>query len=305
MRIVFMGTPDFAVPSLNRLLDDGHEIVGVYTQPDKPKNRGMKLTMSPVKERALEAGLTVYQPQTLREEGVLTTLQGLAPELIVVAAYGKLLPKEVLELPPYGCINVHSSLLPKYRGAAPINWAVINGEAESGVTIMYMAQQLDAGDIIAQTATPIDPDETVETLHDRLALLGGDLLGTTVAAIQAGTAQRTPQDEAAHTYAPMLSRALCPLDFTQSARTLHNKIRGLTPWPATTAEVAGVAFKVYASRVDGETTAKAPGTLVSADQRGIRVACGDGSVLTITEVQVAGKKRMLAADYLRGHPLKG
>lgn len=305
MRIVFMGTPDFAVPSLKGLIGAGHEIVGVYTQPDKPKNRGMKLTQSPVKEAALAEGIPVYQPQTLREDGVLETLTGLAPELIVVAAYGKLLPKAVLDLPRYGCINVHSSLLPKYRGAAPINWAVINGERETGVTIMYMAQALDAGDIISQEATPIDPDETVETLHDRLAEIGGRLLVRTIEEIAAGTAKRIPQVEAEHTYAPMLDRALCPLDFQKSAKALHDQIRGLTPWPATTAKVGGVSFKVYASALTGETTGKEPGALVSADKRGIKVACGDGQVLTITEVQAPGKKRMSAADYLRGHPLNG
>ncbi|MCD7919322.1 MAG: methionyl-tRNA formyltransferase [Clostridiales bacterium] len=305
MRIVFMGTPEFAVPSFRRLLADGHQIVGVYTQPDKPKNRGMKLTPSPVKVAALEAGVPVYQPKTLRDGDVQQTLAALAPELIVVAAYGKILPKEVLALPPYGCINVHSSLLPKYRGAAPINWAVINGETETGVTIMYMAETLDTGDIISQTATPIDPDESVETLHDRLAELGGALLGETVRAIAAGTATRTPQDETKQTYAPMLSRELSPLDFTRSARELHDQIRGLTPWPATTATVGGVTFKVYASALTGETTTQSPGTALGADKLGIRMACGDGQVLTLTEVQAPGKKRMKAADYLRGHPLFG
>lgn len=305
MRIVFMGTPEFAVPSLRGLMEDGHTVVGVFTQPDKPKNRGMKLTACPVKTAALAAGLEVYQPQTLKGEEPLSLLRALAPELIVVAAYGKLLPKAVLELPAYGCINVHSSLLPKYRGAAPINWAVVNGETETGVTIMHMAERLDAGDIIAQASTPIGPDETAERLHDRLAELGGILLRETVEAIGAGTARCTPQNEAEQTYAPMLSRALSPLDFTKSAQELHNQIRGLTPWPATTATVAGVAFKVYASRLTGETTAKAPGTLVRAGKEGILMACGDGKVLALTEVQAPGKKRMPAADYLRGRPLNG
>lgn len=195
MRIVFMGTPDFAVPSLKRLIQDGHEIVGVYTQPDKPKNRGMKLTPSPVKVVALEHNLPVFQPKTLKDEAVQQELKALAPELMVVAAYGKILPQAILDIPAVGCINVHSSLLPKYRGAAPINWAILNGESETGVTIMHVVAALDAGDIILQAATPIDLDESVEQLHDRLAVMGAELLGQAVAELAAGTAPRIPQDE--------------------------------------------------------------------------------------------------------------
>lgn len=303
MRIVFMGTPDFAVPSLKRLIADEHEIVGVYTQPDKPKNRGMKLTPSPVKVVALEAGIPIFQPKTLREEGVLEELQKLAPELIVVAAYGKLLPKAVLELPELGCINVHSSLLPKYRGAAPINWAVVNGDSETGVTIMHMAEALDAGDIISQVSTPIDPDESVETLHDRLAELGAELLSSTVVDIGKGTAMRIPQDENAYTYAPMLSRELCPLDWNKSAKALHDQIRGLVPWPATTMELGGMTIKVFKSSIPGEATSAAPGTPVRSDKKGLLMACGDSQLLRIEELQAPGKKRMRAADYLRGHKL--
>lgn len=303
MRIVFMGTPEFAVPSLSRLLADGHTVAAVFTQPDKPKNRGMKLTPSPVKQAALSAGIPVYQPATLKGEEPLEALRALAPELIVVAAYGKLLPKAVLEVPKLGCINVHSSLLPKYRGAAPINWAIVNGERETGVTIMCMAERLDAGDILSQAAIPIGEDETAEELHDRLAALGGELLSQTVRELAAGTAVRTPQNEAEYTYAPMLSRELSPLDFRKSARALHNQIRGLTPWPASSAVVAGREFKVYASRCTGEETDAAPGTLLRAGAEGIVLACGDGKALTLTEVQAPGKRRMAAADYLRGHPL--
>ena len=245
MRIVFMGTPDFAVPSLNQLIQDGHEIVGVYTQPDKPKNRGMKLTPPPVKVVAQANHLPVFQPKTLKDEAVQQELAALAPELIVVAAYGKLLPKAVLELPEKGCINVHSSLLPKYRGAAPINWAMLNGEEETGVTIMHMAEALDAGDIIAQAATPIDLNENVEQLHDRLAVMGAELLGKVVKAIADGTAPRTPQDESQYTYAPMLSRDMSPIDWSHPALDIHNQIRGLVPWPATTMELAGTKFKVF------------------------------------------------------------
>lgn len=303
MRIVFMGTPDFAVPSLERLIADGHDIAAVYTQPDKPKNRGMKLTPSPVKEVALAHQIPVVQPQKLREEGVLETLAAYQPELIVVVAYGKLLPKALIDLPPKGCINVHSSLLPKYRGAAPINWAVINGEAETGVTIMDIAEALDAGDIISQAATPIDPNESVETLHDRLAVMGAELLSRTVVSIADGTARRIPQEDSQSTYAPMLSRELSPIDWSRSAREIHNQIRGLTPWPATTMELSGSTFKVYAAEETGETTGKPAGTLVGTDKRGICMACGDGKVLRVLELQAPGKKRMKAPDYLRGHPI--
>lgn len=303
MRIVFMGTPDFAVPSLERLIADGHDIAAVYTQPDKPKNRGMKLTPSPVKEVALAHQIPVVQPQKLREERVLEELAAFQPELIVVAAYGKLLPKALIELPPKGCINVHSSLLPKYRGAAPINWAVINGETETGVTIMDIAEALDAGDVISQAATPIDPEESVESLHDRLAVMGAELLSKTVVAIANGTAHRTPQEDSQSSYAPMLSRELSPIDWSRSAREIHNQIRGLTPWPATTMVLSGSTFKVYAAEETGETTGKPGGTLLGTDKRGICMACGDGHVLRVLELQAPGKKRMKAPDYLRGHPI--
>ena len=303
MRIVFMGTPDFAVPSLKQLIEDGHEIVGVFTQPDKPKNRGMKLTPSPVKVVALEHEIPVYQPTTLKAEEPFEALAALAPELIVVAAYGKILPKRFLDLPPKGCINVHSSLLPRYRGAAPINWAILNGECETGVTIMYMAEGLDTGDIISQRSTPIDPDETVESLHDRLADIGAQLLGETVTAIGAGTASRIPQDDAQSCYAPMLSRELSPIDFSLSAKEIHNQVRGLIPWPATTAEIKGEAFKIFAVEETDQTSDKEPGTWLGADKKGINVVCGDGRVLRILELQAPGKKRMRAVDYLRGHPL--
>lgn len=303
MRIVFMGTPDFAVPSLKQLIEDGHEIVGVFTQPDKPKNRGMKLTPSPVKVVALEHEIPVYQPTTLKAEEPFEALAALAPELIVVAAYGKILPKRFLDLPSKGCINVHSSLLPRYRGAAPINWAILNGESETGVTIMYMAEGLDTGDIISQRSTAIDPDETVESLHDRLADIGAQLLGETVIAIDAGTASRIPQDDEQSCYAPMLSRELSPIDFSRSAKEIHNQVRGLIPWPATTVEIKGETFKIFAVEETSQTSDKEPGTWLGADKKGINVVCGDGRVLRILELQAPGKKRMRAVDYLRGHPL--
>ena len=303
MKILFMGTPDFAVPSLDALAAAGHQLVGAFSQPDKPKNRGMKLQPTPVKVCAERLGVPVFQPTKLRDGTALETIRQLDPDLIVVAAYGRILPQEILDYPRLGCINVHSSLLPKYRGAAPIHWAILNGEKETGVTIMHMALALDAGDIIAQRATPIDPNETVEELHDRLAQLGAQLLVDTVAEIAAGTAGRTPQAEDQVTLAPMLSRALSPMDFTRPARALHDQVRGLIPWPAAVTELGGVRCKILATTVLDETTGKAPGSVIAADKKGLKLACGGGTVLRIDRLQADGGKRLAAADYLRGHPI--
>ena len=303
MRILFMGTPEFAVASLRRLVEAGHTICGVLTQPDKPRNRGHKVTFSPVKEYALSVGLDVYQPVTLRDEAALELVKGLAPELTVVAAYGKLLPEAILAVPPLGSINVHSSLLPKYRGAAPINWAILNGEETTGVSIMYMAKALDAGDVILQKSTPIGPDEDAPALTARLAQLGAEALSETVTALAAGTAARTPQNEAEMTYAPMLGRELSAMDWTRSAADLSCQVRGLIPWPCAQAEIAGTRFKVYRTAPGGATD-KAPGTLLSAGKQGIEVACGDGRSLYLTEIQAEGGKRMSAAAYLLGHPME-
>ena len=303
MRILFMGTPEFAVASLKRLVEDGHEVCGVFTQPDKPKNRGMKMTFSPVKEYALSQNLTVYQPLKMRDGEALAIVEALQPELIVVAAYGRILPEEILNAPKYGSINVHSSLLPAYRGAAPINWAILDGLDETGVTIMYMAKELDAGDIIHTVKTPIDIDETAQELTLRLADLGAQALSETVDMLAAGTAVRTPQDHEKHTYAPMLSKALSPIDWTKSARQIHDQVRGLIPWPCANTVVGGKNVKVHKTAFGGETTA-APGTVVSAGKQGIEIACGDGRTLLITQLQGEGGKRMAAADYLRGHSVQ-
>ena len=304
MRILFMGTPQFAVPSLAALLEAGHELCGVFTQPDKPKNRGMKLQFSPVKELALTHNIPVLQPLKMKDGTALAQVEALAPELIVVAAYGRLLPREILELPPLGCINVHSSLLPRYRGSAPINWAVLNGETETGVTIMHMAEELDAGDIIAQRSTPIGPEENAEQLYGRLARLGAALLAETVEKLAAGTASRTPQDGSKATRAPMLSRELSAVDWARPASELHNQVRGLIPWPMAVAELDGIRCKLWSASVCGETTGKAPGSVIQADKRGLKLACGGGSVLQINELQPDGKKRMPAAAFLAGHPVK-
>ena len=306
MRIVFMGTPEFAVPSLNALLEAGHQVCGVFCQPDKPVGRHQnKLQPPPVKVVAQEHDIPVFQPTKLRDGTALAQLQEWNPELIVVAAYGRILPDEILNLPPKGCINVHSSLLPRYRGAAPIHWAIVNGDEETGVTIMDMATELDAGDIISQVKTPIDSEETVEMLHDRLAQLGGALLVQTVADIAAGTAVRTKQEASQATYAPMLSRALSPIDWKRTAKEIHNQVRGLVPWPATSTDIfGGETVKVFSVCEPDLTTQKEAGTILAANQQGIDVACGDGKVIRILELQAPGSRRMAAADYLRGHPIK-
>jgi len=303
MKIVFMGTPDFAVPSLKALVEAGHEVCGVFTQPDKPKNRGMKLQQSPVKGYALETGLPVYQPARMRDGEALGVLRELAPDLIAVAAYGKILPADILQLPRLGCVNVHSSLLPKYRGAAPINWAILNGEDETGITIMYMAEGLDTGDILAQTSTPIDLNENAAQLFDRLALMGAEQLAKTVGELEAGTVKPVPQDDSKSCYAPMLSREQSPMDWNKTARQLHDQVRGLFPWPAATAVLDGIRCKILRTALPSELTNRSAGIVLQADKKGLRVACGDGRVLDILELQPDGKKAMAASAFLLGHPI--
>ena len=300
MRIVFMGTPDFAVPSLQMLIDRNETVCAVFTQPDKPKGRGHKLQAPPVKELALAHNIPVYQPATLRDEEPQRLLSDLAPELIVVAAYGKLLPKAVLDLPKYGCINVHGSLLPKYRGAAPIQWAVINGEQTTGVTTMYMGEGMDTGDMLLKAETPIGPEETAGELFDRLMVLGAELLGKTLDALAAGTLERIPQDETQATKAPMLSKELSKLDFHRPAVELHDLIRGLNPWPCAVVELDGKRLKLLASKVIAESGT--PGEVAQREE-GLIVFCGE-EALRITELQTETGKRMGGAEYLRGHPIQ-
>ena len=300
MRILFMGTPDFAAVSLKRLVEDGHEICGVFTQPDKPRNRN-KVTFSPVKEYALSQKLPVYQPLKMRDGEAFGIVRELAPALIVVVAYGRILPEDILNAPEYGSVNVHASLLPRYRGAAPINWAILNGETETGVSVMHMAPELDAGDVIRTAKTPIGPDETLPELWARLAELGAQTLSETIPTLADGTAARIPQG-AEFTYAPMLSRELSPIDWTRSSREIHNQVRGLQPWPCAAAVLQGVSFKVFRTVLGGDTDA-GPGVILSAGKDGIAVACGDGKSLVITELQAEGGKRMAAASYLLGHPM--
>jgi methionyl-tRNA formyltransferase len=303
MRILFMGTPEFAVPSLRALNEAGHVICGVFTQPDKPKNRGMKLLPTPVKEYAVSQNIPVFQPTRLRDGAALAIIRERSPQLIAGAAYGRILPDDILAFPGKGCINVHSSLLPKYRGAAPINWAVLRGERETGVTIMHMAAQLDAGDIISAEKTLIGDDENAQELQERLAVLGAKLLTRAVEEIAEGTAKRTPQDPSQATPAPMLSRALSPMDFGKTARELHNQVRGLIPWPVAETSLGGVRCRVWRTHPEDGTTEERPGTVLEAEKNGIRAACGEGTVLVIDELQADGGKRMMAADFTRGHPI--
>ena len=307
MKIVFMGTPDFAVPSLEALVRDGHEVAGVFSQPDKPVGRHQnKLQPTPVKVCAQKYDIPVFQPEKLRDGTALTILQKLAPELIVVAAYGRFLPDDILALPARGCINVHSSLLPKYRGSAPINWAILNGEAETGVTIQQMVHDMDAGDIILQRATPIGETEDAAALYERLSVMGGELLVEAVGQIEAGTASHTPQDHEKATPAPMLSKAMSPVDWTRSAQEIFNQIRGLYPWPGASTDIlTGEPVKLWGAQVVEKHTDAGPGAVIAAGKQGIDVACGEfGHVLRILELQAPGKKRMSAAAYLAGHPIQ-
>ncbi len=304
MRIVYMGTPDFAVASLERLIADGHDIAAVFTQPDKPQGRKMKLTPPPVKQVALTHHIPVYQPETFKNESQLPLLRELAPEVIVVVAYGKLLPQYVLELPKYGCINVHGSLLPKYRGAAPVQWMVLNGETTAGVTTMYMDRGLDTGDILLTRETAVGENETAGELFDRLAALGADLISETLSRLPQGIA-RTPQDDSQSTYVSVLDKSMAVIDWTQPAQQVHNRIRGLDPWPVALTTRGGVRLKLFQSRMTDHSAQVPAGTVVEADAKtGLFVACGDGRVLQITEVQMVGKKRMPAGDYLRGHAMQ-
>ena len=303
MRVVFMGTPDIAATCLNKILEDGFQVVGVYTQPDRPKNRGMKLAYSPVKELALTHDLPVFQPENFREEETVEQLRQLQPDVVAVVAYGRILPQSVLDIPKHGCINIHASLLPSYRGSAPYQWAVLDGLEETGVTAMYLCRQMDAGDVIDVSKTAIDPNETAGELLDRLAVLGADLLSKTLNNIQNGCACRAPQDESKATYAPMLDKSMSPIDWTKTACQVHNQVRGLHPWPVATATIGGTFFKIHATTVVDTETKAEPGKVLGLTKTGLRVACGQG-VVEIQSLQAEGGKRMAAPDYFRGHPLE-
>ena len=296
-----MGTPDIGAVCLKRILADGFQVVGVYSQPDRPKGRGMKLVAPPVKETALAAGIPVFQPESFKDETAVEQLRALKPDVCAVVAYGRILPQKVLDIPTFGCVNIHASLLPQYRGSAPYQWAVLDGLTETGVSAQYMSLGVDEGDVIGIRKTPIGENETAGELLERLAVLGADLLSETLTKIENGTAVGVPQDASMATFAPMLDKAMCPIDFTKTARQVHNQVRGLHPWPVATMELEGTLFKVHATRlVEGEGQ---PGEILGLTKTGLCIACGEGAV-EITSLQAQGGKRMAAPDYFRGHPLK-
>lgn len=307
MNIVFMGTPDFAVPCLQALIDNGENVQAVFTQPDKPKGRGYKMLPPPVKSLALTYNIPVYQPLSLKKgedaENALNILKELSPDLIIVVAYGKILPKEILELPKYYCINVHASLLPRYRGAAPIQWCVLNGEKETGVTTMLMAEGLDTGDMLLKESVAIGDDETASELHDRLSAVGAELLIKTISAIKVGTITREKQEDSLSNYASMITKDMCPIDFSLPAQQVHNKIRGLSASPCAVTMLNGKRLKIFKSTMsDKKKYDLAAGTVVN--EKDFTVVCGDGYTLTFTEVQSEGGKRMKVSDFLRGNHIE-
>lgn len=296
-RILFMGTPDFACPSLQILIDRGETIPAVITQPDRPKGRGQKMMPPPVKELALRHDIPVLQPPRVREPSFIESIRDLAPDLIVVVAFGQILPKVLLDIPPLGCINVHSSLLPRYRGAAPLNWCIINGETETGVTTMLMDPGLDTGPILLKRSTSIDQNEDIASLHDRMAIMGAQLLAETLDRHLAGQIQPEPQDESQTCYAPLLKKEDGLINWQRSAREIHNQVRGMAVWPGAYTSLDGQTLKLFSTRT-GESTG-APGTILQSSRGVLEVACGSGS-LYIKELQLAGKKRLDSASFLAG-----
>ena len=316
MRIVFMGTPDFSVPALKALVEAGHQVIAVVTQPDKPKGRGKEVQMTPVKIQAMEYGIPVYQPAKVREASFVEVLKGLEADVYVVIAFGQILPKAVLELPKYGCINIHASLLPKYRGAAPIQWCVIDGERETGITTMMRDVGLDTGDMLEKAVIPIEEKETGGSLHDKLSMAGGDLILSTLKKLEEGTLVRTPQTDEGTCYAKMLTKSLGDIDWNQGAVSIERLIRGLNPWPSAYTMWNGKTIKIWAADVIAgreaadflsesgvpAETGTAPGTVVCSDKRGL-VVCTGGGLLSIRELQMEGKKRMDTPAFLRGYPI--
>ena len=302
MRVVFMGTPDIAATCLKKIISDGFEVVGVYTQPDRPKGRGMKMVFSPVKEVAIANGIPVFQPENFKAEETVEQLRSLQPDVCAVVAYGRILPQKVLDVPACGCINIHASLLPQYRGSAPYQWAVLDGLKETGVSAQHMVWEMDAGDVIDVEKTPIGENETAGELLDRLAVLGAELLSRVLNRAKCGDrCCGTAQCAEAVTFAPMLDKSMCPIDWNKTACQVHNQVRGLHPWPVATMELQGKKFKVHATRVV-EGSGK-PGEILGLTKTGLRIACGEGAVEVIS-LQAEGGKRMAAPDYFRGHPLE-
>ena len=302
MRVVFMGTPDIAATCLKKIIADGFEVVGVYTQPDRPKGRGMKMVFPPVKEVAIANNLPVFQPENFREDETVEQLKNLRPDVVAVVAYGRILPQRVLDLVPQGFINIHASVLPQYRGSAPYQWAVLDGLKETGVSAQFMVHAMDAGDVVGVSKTPIGPDETAGELLDRLAVLGADLLSETLTKYEKNELIPVPQDESKVTMAPMLDKFMCPIDWTKTAQQIHDKVRGLHPWPVATMELQGKKFKVHATKI--VPGSGKPGEILGLTKTGLKIACGDGAI-EVTSLQAEGGKRMAAPDYFRGHPLEG
>lgn len=301
MKIIFMGTPDFAVPSLEKLIAAGHNIAAVFTKPDKPKGRGHKMQFSPIKELAVANNIPVYQPVTLKNEETVSLIENMKPDVIVVVAYGKILPVSVLNIPKYGCINVHGSLLPRYRGSAPIQWAVLNGDAVTGITTMFMGEGVDTGDMLMKAETPIGPDETSGELFDRLKIIGADLLIKTLSALEAGEITRFKQDDTAATYAPMITKEMAAIDWNQPAEVIKNKIRGLNPWPCAVTEYMGKRMKIFSSAII--CASGTPGELFESSGK-LCVYCS-GNALVLTDIQLENGKRMSGEAFLLGHPIAG
>ncbi|MEN2775957.1 methionyl-tRNA formyltransferase [Acetivibrio clariflavus] len=303
MRIVFMGTPEFAIPSLDMLLKEGYDVVAVVTQPDKPKGRGNKMSPPPVKEYAIEHGIEVLQPEKVKTEEFVEKIKEINPDLLVTAAYGKILPKSVLDIPKYGCINVHGSLLPRYRGAAPIQWSIINGEKVTGITTMYTDVGMDTGDMLVKAEIQITEDMTAGELHDKLAVLGAEVLKETLLRLKNGTLERIPQNDEEATYAPMMTKEIGCIDWSKSSREIHNLVRGTNPWPGAYTFLSGKKMKIWMTSVvsDDKHDSKA-GTILKVSKDGIVVACGSGK-LNIKEIQFENARKMSVEEYICGHKI--
>lgn len=303
MKIVFMGTPDFSVPALEALIASKHDVVAVVTKPDKPRGRGKKVLCTPIKEVAMAHQIDVYQPKKLREEDFIAKMEEISPDIMIVIAFGQILPKRILDIPRYGCVNVHASLLPKYRGAGPIQWSIIDGESETGVTTMYMDVGLDTGDMIYKTVVKIEDTETGGSLHDKLSEAGAKLLMKTLDEIEGGTAPREKQDDSLSNYAPMLDKGLGNIDWDKSATEIERLVRGLNPWPSAYTHLGSKILKIWSASVVETKYPGVPGEIVDLNKKGFVVKCGQDNLL-LTEIQLQGKKRMTADAFLRGYTLE-
>lgn len=302
MKVVFMGTPDFSVPCLQAIIDEGHEVVAVITQPDKPKGRGKKMSMPPVKELALKYDIEVYQPQRVKTQEFVDILKDINPDVIIVVAFGQILSKDILDIPKYGCINVHASLLPKYRGAAPINWVIINGEKTTGVTTMYMDVGLDTGDMILKKEMNIGIEETAGELHDKMMYVGADVLKDTLRLIENNNAPREKQNDDESSYAPIMDKNLGNINWSKKCEEIYNLIRGTNPWPSAYTKYNGETMKIWKSEILDKESNNNPGTILKVDKEGVQVATGD-KIILLKEIQMPGKRRMSIEDYIKGNDI--